>query len=62
MNALYLRRQRKVYVKDDGAELSLPHLATLQKNVESLGFIFSPTLLERIKTSHQPRRRSTAPS
>jgi hypothetical protein len=50
MNAIYLRRRRKVYVKDGGTQLPLAQLATLQKNIESLGFICSQELLARLQT------------
>ena len=47
MNSIYVRRRRRVYLKDGGAALPVSHLATLQKNIESLGFICSPALLDR---------------
>jgi hypothetical protein len=50
MNPIYLRHYSKVYVKEGSNHLSVAHLATLQKNIESLGFICSQALLDRLQT------------
>jgi hypothetical protein len=50
MNAIYLRRRRKVIVKAGTDCASAPQLATLQKNVEALGFVLSVALMDRLKT------------
>jgi hypothetical protein len=50
MNTIYLRRCRKVLVKEGADDLPVTHLAALQKNVESLGFVLSKPLLDRLQT------------
>ncbi len=50
MNTIYLRRRRKVYLKEGTNRLSRGFAAALQKNIESLGFAFSEQLLQRIQT------------
>ena len=47
---MLLRRQLKIVVPEGSAALSLPVLATFQKNLESLGFSMSPVLAERVAT------------
>lgn len=50
MNTLYLRRRRKVYVKEGTDSLPLSHLAAFQKNIECLGFVLSEPLVDRLRT------------
>lgn len=50
MNAIYLRRRRKVHLKAGTSSLPDNYVATLQKNLESLGFICSEALVERVRT------------
>src|SRR5437588_12219764 len=50
MNAIYLRRRSKVLLPDGSGATPLNVLASLQKNLESLGFLLSPDAVERLKT------------
>ena len=50
MNTIYLRRRRKLYIKEGGYSLPLNRVAALQKNIEGLGFACSKPLLERLQT------------
>lgn len=50
INSIYLRRCRKVYVKDGAASPTLNLIATLQVNIESLGFVLSSSLMERLQS------------
>ncbi|WP_425615741.1 TerD family protein [Anatilimnocola sp. NA78] len=50
MNSVFLRRARKVYVPEGCAQWTDAHIGAFQKNVESLGFVCSPTLLDRVRT------------
>jgi hypothetical protein len=50
MNSIYVRRRRKVYVKEGGDRLPLNYVATLQKNIEGLGFVLSEQLCVRLQT------------
>ena len=47
-NAIYLRRRSKIVlpIADGSESLSTPHLATLLKNIEALGFTFSQALMD----------------
>ena len=49
-NSIYLRRKTKVIVDSGKDTASLEHLATLLKNIESLGYTLSSELLERVST------------
>lgn len=54
MNSIYLRRCRKVFVKEGADNLPPSHIAALQKNIECLGFVLSKPLLDRLQTlSHE---------
>jgi len=44
-NTIYLRRKNKVIVKASKEKVSLEHLATLLKNIESLGYTKKSSLL-----------------
>jgi hypothetical protein len=50
MNTTYLRRKNKVVVDSGDGSASLEHLATLLKNLETLGYTLSNELLERVST------------
>ena len=50
MNTIYLRRKNKVIIGSGKATASLEHLATLLKNLETLGYTLSNELLERVST------------
>lgn len=50
MNTIYLRRCLKVKLADGQGATPLNVLASLQKNLESLGFLLSPEVVERLKT------------
>lgn len=51
-NALYLQKASKLMLAPGQAALPLPgqYLVGLQKNIESLGFVLSPALAERVLT------------
>ena len=49
MNRIYLRRCRKVYVPAGAADC-LGHVAAIQRNIASLGFILKPALADRLRT------------
>jgi len=49
MNAIYLRRRSKVMLPDGSGATPINVLASLQKNLESLGFVLSPDVTERLK-------------
>jgi hypothetical protein len=50
MNSIYLRRRRKVYVKEGTDSLPDAYVSALQKNIESLGFALSEPLLARLQS------------
>lgn len=50
MNAIYLRRSRKVLLKQGSGSQPNSTLAAMQKNLESLGFVMNPALMERVRT------------
>ena len=56
-NAIYLRRRSKIVLPpaDGSSLLSAPHLATLLKNIEALGFTFSQPLLDACRPSRWNR-------
>jgi len=49
-NDIYLRRSRKVIVKQEQHTLPDTYLATALNNISSLGFTFSPALLAALRT------------
>jgi hypothetical protein len=53
MNAIYLRRSRKVVLKQGTGSLPDETVAAMQKNLESLGFVMSPALMDRVRTLEQ---------
>jgi hypothetical protein len=50
MNVIYLRRRSKVMLPDGSGATPINVLASLQKNLESLGFLLSAEATERLKT------------
>ena len=50
MNAIYLRRRSKVILPDGEGATPLNVLASLQKNLEALGFLLAEDVVERLKT------------
>lgn len=53
MNAIYIRRRSKVVVSEGAGTTPVNALASLQKNLESLGFLLAPEVIERLKTLDQ---------
>jgi hypothetical protein len=49
-NSIYLRRKMKLLVEDGSSTVSNNYVATALKNIESLGFTFSETLIEQLRT------------
>lgn len=49
-NSILLKRNLKVLVQNGDSQLPAVYLATALKNIESLGFTFSDTLIEKVKT------------
>jgi hypothetical protein len=49
-NTIYLGHKRKVMVLPSPSALPSPHLATVLKNIESLGFTFSERLIACLQT------------
>ncbi|SFJ04066.1 MULTISPECIES: TerD family protein [unclassified Bacillus (in: firmicutes)] len=49
-NSIYIRRNLKVIVKSEENKLPDVYLATVLKNMESLGFTFSQPLIEAVQT------------
>ncbi len=52
MNHIYLRRRSKVYLPRASGTTPLNVIATIQKNLESLGFVLSKELSERLTQSN----------
>lgn len=50
MNAIYLRRSRKVVLKPGSGSQPDDTIAAMQKNLEALGFVMSQALMERVRT------------
>lgn len=53
MNSIYLRRSRKVVLKPGSGSQPDDTIAAMQKNLEALGFVMSPALMERVRTLEQ---------
>ena len=49
-NAIYVRRKNKILLEPGSNQLGLHYIATLLKNIESLGYTFSPAAIERLQT------------
>lgn len=52
-NEIYLRRKNKVLLEKGNGSLSKPQIATFLKNLESLGYVLSKELIERVKTLNE---------
>lgn len=50
MNAIYIRRRSKVILPDGAGATPINVVASLQKNLEGLGFLLSLEVIERLKT------------
>jgi hypothetical protein len=50
MNAIYLRRLRKVILKAGDGNQSDAVLAAMQKNLEALGFVMTPALMDAVRS------------
>jgi hypothetical protein len=50
MNAIYIRRRSKVMLPEGSGATPLNVLASLQKNLESLGFLLARDVVDRLKT------------
>lgn len=55
MNAIYLRRRLKVTLPDGSGETPLNVLASLQKNLEQLGFLLAEDVIEGLKRLGAPQ-------
>jgi stress response protein SCP2 len=49
-NSIYIRRKNKLYLDKGENSLSDDYIFNLLKNIESLGYTFSPELIETVKT------------
>lgn len=49
-NSIYLRRKNKVYLTEGANKLPANYIATILKNIDSLGYTFSGKLIERLGT------------
>jgi hypothetical protein len=49
MNAIYIRRRSKVMLPEGAGATPINVLASFQKNIESLGFLLSSDVIERLK-------------
>jgi hypothetical protein len=49
-NSIYIRRKNKIYLDKGENNLSVDYIFNLLKNIESLGYTFSPELVEVVKT------------
>ena len=54
LNSIYLRRKNKVILSSSNSKLEDVALATILKNIESLGYTFSPQLIECLATLSLP--------
>jgi stress response protein SCP2 len=54
-NEIYLQKRSKVIVIEGMGDLSDNYVATVMRNIESLGFIFSRPLFDRLKTLTEPQ-------
>ncbi|MES2598246.1 MAG: TerD family protein [Verrucomicrobiota bacterium] len=53
MNAIYLRRRRQVMLKEGNGDQPDSMLAAMQKNLEALGFVMNPALMDSVRTLDQ---------
>ena len=54
LNSIYLRRKNKVVLDSSNGKLEPEDLATILKNIESLGYTFSPELIECVASLSLP--------
>jgi len=54
LNSIYLRRKNRVVLNSSNSKLDTSDLATILKNIESLGYTFSPELIESVATLSLP--------
>ena len=54
LNSIYLRKKSKVVLTRSNSQLDAVNLATILKNIESLGYTFSPQLIDRLSTLSEP--------
>ena len=54
LNSIYLRRKSKLVLAGSDRQLGAANLATILKNIESLGYTFSPKLIDRLSTLSLP--------
>lgn len=54
LNSIYLRRKSKLVLPRSDRQLGAANLATILKNIESLGYTFSPQLIDRLSTLSLP--------
>ena len=54
LNSIYLRRKNKVVLNSSNDNLKAVQLATILKNIESLGYTFAPQLIECVATFSLP--------
>lgn len=57
-NSIYIRRKGKIYLDKGDNNLSDDYIFNLLKNIENLGFTFSPELVEVVKTLSIERLKS----
>ena len=53
-NSIYLRRKNKIVLSKSNSQLPVADLATIIKNIESLGYTFSPDLIEVVASLSVP--------
>ena len=54
LNSIYLRRKNKLVLARGDRQLGAASLATILKNIECLGYTFSPQLMDRLSTLSEP--------
>ena len=54
LNSIYLRRKNKIVLSSSNSKLPATDLATMLKNIESLGYTFSPDLIEVVASLSVP--------
>ena len=54
LNSIYLRRKSKLVLAGSDRHLGAANLATILKNIESLGYTFSPQLIDCLSTLSEP--------
>lgn len=54
-NAIFLRRRRKLLLEEGQGDIPLALIAAILKNIESIGFTFSPALIEALRSLSEDR-------